>query len=96
MTFATKINLKHKTRDELVSFLDDALKIIDKQNKMIDDMAETMSILEMGFDTLNEPYKKQWCEFLNSDEDCCWKTDKRCQDCIKEYFEKKTREVNRK
>lgn len=65
--------------------------IINKQNKIIDDMAEVISILELGHESLSEVFEKQWCEYLNSDEDCCWKTDKCCKDCIKEYFERKAR-----
>lgn len=38
--------------------------------------------------SVREQLEKNYCEFINSDKDCCWKTDKSCKDCIFEYFEK--------
>lgn len=38
-------------------------------------------------------FEKEYCDFINSNEECCWKTDSDCTDCIKQYFERKVEDV---
>lgn len=64
---------------------------LDKKDKAIDGMSMTMSALCTGLTVVREQFEKQYCEFIKSDEDCCWKTDKECADCIKEYFYNKVK-----
>lgn len=67
--------------------------IKDERDKIIDEMANTMSAICTGIVTIREQFEKQYCEFITSDEDCCWKTDKSCAECIKEYFEKRCKDA---
>lgn len=67
----------------------DYMNIIDERDKIIDEMANTMSAICTGIVVVREQFEKQYCEFITSNEDCCWKTDKSCADCIKEYFEER-------
>lgn len=67
-------------------------KIIKEKDKQIDLMALTLSNVCTGIPSIIEQFEKEYCEFINSNEDCCWKTDKNCQDCIKQYFEKQAKE----
>lgn len=69
--------------------INDLLDIEKQKDKLINEMANTMSAICTGIVTIREQFEKQYCEFITSDEDCCWKTDKSCADCIKEYFEKR-------
>ena len=64
-----------------------------KRDKVINEMATTLSSVCTGIDVIIEQFNKKYCEFINSDEDCCWKTDKECSDCIKEYFTNKAENV---
>ena len=66
--------------------------IIRKQDKQIDLMATTLSAICTGLSTVRDHFEKEYCEFINSDKDCCWKTDTSCKDCIKQYFERKVRD----
>lgn len=63
-----------------------------EKDKQIDLMALTLSNVCTGIPSIIEQFEKEYCEFINSNEDCCWKTDKNCQDCIKQYFEKQAKE----
>lgn len=63
-----------------------------QKDKQIDLMALTLSNVCTGIPSIIEQFEKEYCEFINSNEDCCWKTDKNCQDCIKQYFEKQAKE----
>lgn len=67
--------------------------MIEKKDKIIDLMAEMISIYDLDIPTLQKQQKEKYCEFIRSDEDCCWKTDKTCADCIKQYFENEAKEV---
>lgn len=69
--------------------INDLLDIEKQKDKLINEMANTMSAICTGIVTIREQFEKQYCEFITSDEDCCWKTDKSCADCIKEYFEER-------
>ena len=60
--------------------------------KQIDLMATTLSAICTGLSTVRDHFEKEYCEFINSDKDCCWKTDTSCKDCIKQYFERKVRD----
>ncbi len=63
----------------------------EKKDKIIDEMAKQMSAICTGISIVREQFEKCYCEFINTDEDCCWKTDKECKDCIKQYFERKVK-----
>lgn len=67
----------------------DLLLILGDRDRIIDEMANTMSAICTGIVAVREQFERQYCEFITSDEDCCWKTDKSCTDCIREYFEKR-------
>lgn len=61
---------------------DDVIEEIKKKDEVINEMSKYV----------NSPLRipeEEYCEFYHSDEDCCWKTDKDCKDCIKEYFTNK-------
>ena len=83
-----KDKLYHKALGDLVK--------ADRENiqlkKQIDLMATTLSAICTGLSTVREHFEKEYCEFINSDKDCCWKTDTSCKDCIKQYFERKVRD----
>lgn len=68
------------------------LSELEKKEKIVDLMADTLSSLSTRVEVIIEQFEKEFCEFINSDEDCCWKIDKQCKDCIKEYFTKKCEE----
>lgn len=68
------------------------LSMIEKRDKQIDLMATTLSAICTGLSTVREQFEKSYCEFINSDKDCCWKTDTNCKDCIKQYFERRSKE----
>ena len=53
-------------------------------------MAETLSAVMTDIPTIKKQFEEQYCDFIKSEEDCCWKTDKECKDCIKQYFERKS------
>ncbi len=67
--------------------------IINNQNKIIDLMAETINFIDIDIKTIQRQIKEQYCDYIKSDVDCCWKTDKNCTDCIKEYFKNKAKEL---
>ena len=67
----------------------DMSELNQKLRKQIDLMADTLSAICTGLSSIREQFEKSYCEFINSDEDCCWKTDMTCKDCIKQYFERK-------
>lgn len=63
-----------------------------KQEMIIDEMANVISTLNTDIPTIKKQIKQieeSYCEFIKSDKDCCWKTDKNCSDCVKQYFENK-------
>lgn len=68
------------------------VKEIEKKDKIIDKMATQMSALCTGLTVIRENFESRYCDFINSNEDCCWKTDKSCRDCIMEYFTNKVEE----
>lgn len=68
------------------------VKELDKKDKIIDLMATTLSAICTGLSTVRVQFEKEYCEFMNCDEDCCWKTDTSCKDCIKQYFERISKE----
>lgn len=68
------------------------LSELDKKDKIINAMAIELSALDTGLSVVREQFRKEYCEFINSDEDCCWKTNKDCKDCIIDYFTKKVEE----
>lgn len=85
---------KFQSKDikEAVDYTFELNKEIEFRDKQIDLMAEMISIYDLDIPTLQKQQKEKYCEFIRSDEDCCWKTDKTCADCIKHYFENKAKE----
>ncbi len=65
------------------------LDCIERKDKIIDLMAKQMSAICTGILTIRKQFEKSYCEFINTDEDCCWKINQKCSDCIKQYFQKK-------
>ena len=65
---------------------------LEKKEKIIDLMADAMAMIMTDIKVVRKQFEKQYCEFITSDEDCCWKTSIECSDCIKQYFEKKVGE----
>lgn len=55
MIFETRINPKNKTKDELIILLEDALKVINKQENTIDLMSEQLAGLAIFDIDLDEP-----------------------------------------
>ena len=51
-------------------------------------MALALSNICTGIPSIIEQFEKEFCEFINSNENYCWKTDKDCSNYIKQYFEK--------
>ena len=86
-----KNRIKHQDKEmtKAVDYTFELNKEIEKQDKIIDELAFVVSQMETGIKTIIIQEQKKYCEFIKSDEDCCWKTDKACTDCIKEYFKNK-------
>lgn len=63
-----------------------------KKDKIINLMAEIIATLAVNSSIIQKQIKEKYCEFVNSDEDCCWKTNKKCSDCVKEYIQKQVKE----
>ena len=83
------VGLEHQYKKEYL----DMSELNQKLRKQIDLMADTLSAICTGLSSIREQFEKSYCEFINSDEDCCWKTDMTCKDCIKQYFERKAENV---
>ena len=83
------VGLEHQYKKEYL----DMSELNQKLRKQIDLMADTLSAICTGLSSIREQFEKSYCEFINSDEDCCWKTDMTCKDCIKQYFERKVEDV---
>lgn len=98
----TVLNLITKRQKEIEDYkylyeqaLDNTLKAY-KENielkKQINLMINTINLICSESNVVKRKFKESYCEFINSDEDCCWKTDKSCQECIEQYFERKVEE----
>ena len=68
-------------------------KELKKKDKTINEMARKISELCTGLPVIIKQFQKEYCEFFTSDEDCCWKTNIECDDCIKKYFERKVEDA---
>lgn len=89
-----KTNRIKKLEKECQNYFDNMMNTISsnkRKDKNIDKMARFISMIMTDNPIIKEQLHKKYCEFINSDEDCCWKTDKKCKDCIKEYFERKVK-----
>lgn len=88
------IGNKEKIRrmQQKISFMNRDMRILKreskKKDKMIDGMAKTMIAIMTDIPLIKEQFQKEYCEFINSNEDCCWKSDTNCSECVKRYFEK--------
>ena len=65
---------------------------LEKKDNIIDLMAEIIATLAVNSSIIQKQIEEKYCEFANSDEDCCWKTNKKCSDCVKEYIQKQVKE----
>ena len=63
---------------------------IEKKDKIIEEAISIIAALDTGLTVIREQFEKEYCEFSNSEEDCCWK-DNDCTDCIRKYLEKKAK-----
>ena len=78
MVFESKINLKNKNKDELISLLNDSIKIIKKQSDTIDKMAQYIATLDIEEDICVKAGKENGCDQMAYGE---------CEECIIKYFE---------
>lgn len=78
MIFESKINLKNKNKDELISLLNDSLKIIKKQSDTINKMAQYIATLDIEEDICVKVGKENGCDQMAYGE---------CEECIIKYFE---------
>ena len=92
LNFWKKQNIKNSDCEIILNLITKLQKENEEKDKQIDLMALTLSNVCTGIPSIIEQFEKEYCEFINSNEDCCWKTDKNCQDCIKQYFEKQAKE----
>ena len=76
----TKLNIKA---------IETVLSELEKKEAIINEMANIISAIMTGITAIQNQFEEEYCEFIKSDEDCCWKTEKKCTDCIKDYFTKK-------
>lgn len=72
----------------LLNLIEKLQKENEEKDKQIELTTKALSAVCTGISSVREQLEKCYCEFINSNEDCCWKTDKGCKDCIFEYFEK--------
>lgn len=90
---------EHKYRDlelkyeQNLKFLKHFRKELNKKDKMIDEMSKIINIMMTDIKVVKSQFEKEYCDFINSNEECCWKTDSDCTDCIKKYFERKVEDV---
>lgn len=86
---------EHEHRDlelkyeQNLKFLKHFRKELNKKDKIIDKMSKTIGIVMTDIKVVKSQFEKEYCDFINSNEECCWKTDSDCTDCIKQYFERK-------
>ena len=59
MIIETTINLKNKNKDELIMYIEEALGIIQKQEKIIDKMAEQLTTPVHSKEWVIEYYEKE-------------------------------------
>lgn len=64
-----------------------------KKDKIVNEMSKTIGIVMTDIKVVKSQFEKEYCDFINSNEECCWKTDSDCTDCIKQYFERKVEDV---
>lgn len=69
--------------------IETVLSELEKKEAIINEMTNIISAIMTGITAIQNQFEEEYCEFIKSDEDCCWKTEKKCTDCIKEYFTKK-------
>ena len=67
----------------------------EEKNKQIDFLSSKLSDVCTGIPQIIEQVHKEYCELMNDNEDCCYKEDKSCQDCIREYSERIVKEEER-
>lgn len=71
---------------------DEIYKRYYEQKKQIDFLSSKLSDVCTGIPQIIEQVHKEYCELMNGNEDCCYKEDKDCQDCVREYSEIKAKE----
>ena len=74
-----------------VQAIENLLKAYKEDEAVIEEMANAISFLMTDIEVIKRQFEEKYCEFITSDDDCCWKLDKECTDCIKEYFRNKAK-----
>lgn len=82
----------YKEQDNLQARLDRKRDEIREKDKQIDFLSSKLSDVCTGIPQIIEQVHKEYCELMNDNEDCCYKEDKSCQDCIREYSERIVKE----
>lgn len=59
--------------------------------KQIDIMAKDIDFLAMGIEHIRKRIEEKYCEYVKGNDDYC-NYDTPCINCIKEYYEKKSKE----
>ena len=80
-----------ETRIDLM--IEDVIRELQKYQNELEKKDKVINELSVYVNSPLRIPEEKYCEFYNSDEDCCWKTDKECKDCIKEYFTNKAENV---
>ena len=86
----TEIYVDYKTKEK-TDDIQIVLDLLKEKDNQIDLMAETISNYDLDIPIIRKQQKKEYCEFMKSDEDCCWKTDTDCKECIKEFYERESK-----
>lgn len=88
MIIEYKVNLKNKTKDELILLLEESKNIIEKQQEQLQ---EKDKIINMAIELIARKVgsRIEICKNMNCDKTI----EKECKQCAIEYFTKKAREV---
>lgn len=88
---------KHGEYDDLFKLDKEAIETVlsmlqeqqEEKDKIIELAVEIISNLETDIPTIREQFRREYCEFINNDEDFCYKQDEECKNCIREYLKRK-------
>ena len=70
-------------KDYYFMFVDMLIRELERERKLSDITIDELDHRKQGFALIKT---EDYCEFVNSNEDCCWKTNKDCTECLKEYL----------
>ncbi len=65
--------------DEINIAIETVLSELEKKEAIINEMANIISAIMTGITAIQNQFEEEYCEFIKSDEDCCWKTEKNAQ-----------------